>query len=215
MTELPYHSIITATRGYSDLLFERCIPSVQAQTVACEHIIVSEADERLRGCMRARVLDESIRYVEVGQWNRDPALPISPGAMAYYVGTHLAHGRYIGFCGDDDELMPDHMEKLVHRIEADEADFAVSKVDFRVNGNHREFIGDKSLALNKLDTIGIVCGGWCFHEGRWRQTGDCSDHDLVQQWLDRGLTGTFLDDVTAIHHDGWLKLALESRGVEV
>lgn len=216
----PAASVITATRGYSRELIERCVPSVRAQAVACEHVIVSERDDEL--WYAARELgwqlggpdpQHPIRLVEVGSWNRDPQAPVAPGAMAYFVGTHLALGDHVGFCGDDDELLPDHLAILIRRILAAGADFAVSKVDFRVNGEHRQFVGDRSLALNKLDTIGIVCRGECFWSGRWRPDGGaCSDHDLVQQWLWAGLRPIFVDRVTAVHHDGWLKLALESRG---
>jgi glycosyltransferase involved in cell wall biosynthesis len=204
----PEVSVITATRGTADTLISRCIPSVQAQTFApLEHVIVSEWSDELAHSLK---IWPGLRFCEVGPWNRDPSLPFSPGAMAYMVGTRLAMGRYIAYCGDDDELLPNHLELLVQAIESRRAEgpdapwFATAKTDFKVRGSSIDVIGDGSLQRGHLDTIGILHEGECLHYGNWDQTGECSDFELVDRWRRAGLNHVYVPVITSVHHDGWL-----------
>jgi hypothetical protein len=212
----PRCSVITATRAgaLSNPVLSRAIDSVDRQTVPCQHVIVEESDGSAAGPIHYNgVRTYPIRHVTVGWLNNDPQLPDSPGATAYEIGVRCADGEYLAFCGDDDELLPDHVERAIRRIEAEEADFCWVAVDFRVDGETQEFVGTASDPLNKLDTIGIVAAGECFLYRNWGQTGQCSDRDLVRAWLDMGLKMCRQERATAIHHDGWLKLARETRGI--
>jgi Glycosyl transferase family 2 len=211
----PRCSVITATRDLKAKTMARCIQSIGRQTIPVQHVIVTEGHRHVDLDWTQHWNDWPDRVlVGVGWLNNDPQLPDSPGATAYEIGVRCADGEYIAFCGDDDELLPDHCERAIRRIEAEEADFCWVEVDFRVDGQTQEFVGTVSDPLNKLDTIGIVAKGECFLSQNWAQTGQCSDHELVQSWLDQGLKMCRQERPTAIHHDGWLKLAREKRGIK-
>lgn len=200
----PLVSIVTATRGFSDLLMTRCIPSVQRQIYPnVEHVIVSEPDDDLRVTLRATgETPVPIRYFETGPWRgqRDRQYD-QPGAAAYGLGVQQAHGEFIGYCGDDDELLDNHALVMVNAIEARGVDFATSIADFRVNGARLTLIGDGTLRKCTLDTISIV------HRRdtrgiTWREDGGVADWQLVEDFTQAGLTHTHVQLVTGIHHDG-------------
>lgn len=200
----PLVTVVTATRGWCDTLFRRCIPSVQAQTYpALEHLIVSEPDPQLRqaiGVWRARV---PIRYIETGPGRGERDLRHDqPGAAAYGLGAAEAGGDIVAYCGDDDELLEHHVRTAVHALVETGADFTTSMVDFQVGGTHKAMIGDGTLRLCTLDTISIVHRRRCLEVANWRAASGVADWQLVTDWAAGGLRHHHLPRVTAIHHDG-------------
>ena len=120
------------------------------------------------------------------------------------IGSRLALGEFVGFLGDDDEYLSHHVDTHVKAMRDAEATFSVSKVEFRVDGRSQQIIGDDSYDLAHLDSTGVMCWIGALREATWNANGvDAGDWQLVRDWRAAGLRGTFVDQVTGIHHDGW------------
>jgi glycosyltransferase involved in cell wall biosynthesis len=200
----PLVTIVTATRGYSEMLLKVCIPSVQTQTYSnIEHVIVSEPDSRLRDVIPSISRRFPIRYFETGPGRGQRNFQYDqPGAAAYGLGASEAWGEYIGYCGDDDELLPQHTSTMVNILAETGAAFATSIAEFRVGGVRKTLIGDGTLRLCTLDTISIVHRRSCISVANWDETRGVADWQLVTDWKDAGLPHVHEAKVTCIHNDG-------------
>jgi hypothetical protein len=114
-------------------------------------------------------------------------------------------GDYVGFLGDDDELLPDHVERHVAGLEASGSDFTIGPVRFVVRGQDVGVIGDATFAHGHLDSDGIMCRVGALRTATWRPAdNNAADAQLVLDWLSCGLRGHFIGgEPTAVHHDGW------------
>lgn len=208
-------SIVTPTfPGRERVLRDRCMPSVRKQDFkgVIEHIIVSDRNPDL-GYLGydyfGAEFGRRVKQVEINESWRNPVTesPASIGAVPWHVGSLLALGDFVGFLGDDDEYLPDHVSRHVQFLEDTSADFSIGPVAFHVDGAHQFTIGDDSFQLGHLDSDGIFCRVRALSVANWSATpaedGPC-DWRLVRDWLAAGLKGVFLGgDATAIHHDGW------------
>lgn len=203
-------TVITPAHDRPKELFSRCIPSVQAQTYRpVEHLIVLDCPtpelQTQRWMAGERQGDYSRRFVEINDTGHNPVADKSGGAYGWRVGTHLARGDYIAFLGDDDEYLPNHLAAHIDALESTTADFSISVVQFYLRGEHKFDVGDGQLAKGHLDSDNIVARRHCFQRNNWNANGSIEpDFDLVWGWYQAGLKGTFVDEVTARHHDGWL-----------
>ena len=202
-------SVVTPTiPGREDRLIERCMTSVlhQKWRGIVEHVIVSDRNSDLADAMTKldKAIDRPVRFVEINEAWRNPISEASIGAVPWAVGCLLALGEFVAFCGDDDELLPHHVARHIQAMRTAEALWSVSRVDFHVDGQPWTIIGDETYELGHLDAIGIMCHVDALRIANWRANGEnAADHRLVSDWRAAGLRGVFLDEVTAIHHDGW------------
>jgi len=204
-------SIVTPTiPGREALLLERCMPSVAALEWPgpVEHVIVSDPNPILSVRMDVLAADRlggrRLRFVELGANWRNPTTEASTGGVPWMIGSYLALGEFVGFCGDDDELLPHHVRTHVDAMRAAEALWSVSQVDFRIGGEPWCVIGDDTYQLGHLDSTGIMCHADALSVARWNPNGqDATDWQMVNDWRTAGLRGVFIPEVTGIHHDGW------------
>lgn len=207
-------SIVTPTfPGREELLTDRCIKSVVEQNYpdAIQHIVVSDRNPRLRNSYQDQWEpgggERKLLLVQINESWRNPVSEASIGAVPWQIGSLLALGDYIGFLGDDDEYLPDHVSRHVATLEATGADFSISQVDFRVGGNPYLVIGDESFQLGHLDSDGIMCRASALAVANWSVSpldSAACDWRLVRDWLAGGLRGVMVPGgPTAIHHDGW------------
>lgn len=143
--------------------------------------------------------------VEINESWRNPTTEKSIGAIPWYVGSLLAMGEFVGFCGDDDELLPDHVARHVEAMRAHEAIFSVSPIQFRAGGVDQFIVGD-AFEHGRLDATGIMCHVDALRLANWSANGEnAADWRLVRDWLAAGLRGTLVGgEPTGIHNDGWL-----------
>jgi hypothetical protein len=198
-------SIVTPTKLGREHLVERVHASVMAQDWPgpVEHVIVADQGSPLRA--RGWGSEPGVRLIELnGTW-RDGVQDKSIGAVPWMVGSLLAHGEFIGFCGDDDELAPDHVRRHVEVLTRDQVDFTISPVRFVVGGQERFVVGDASFAHGHLDADGIMCRASALTVANWTATGeDAADWRLVRDWREARLRGLYIGgEPTATHHDGW------------
>lgn len=205
-------SIVTPTfPGREDLLLERCVPSVMAQVgdFRIQHVIVSDRNPGIRRKVWIEFPFDSLPYfttfAEINESWRNPTTEASIGAIPWYVGSLLALGDFVGFIGDDDEMLPDHVERHVTAMRENDAMFSVSQIQFRANGITQFNVGD-AFEHGRLDATGIMCHKDALRVANWTANGEnAADWRLVRDWVNAGLRGTILPAPhTGIHHDGWL-----------
>ena len=210
MSEQPLVSIVTPTiPGREDQLLNRCIPSVRAQDWSgrLEHVIVSDPNPELRKYFQYGLpKGHHFRFVEINDNWKNPATKYANGAVPWMIGSRLALGEFVSFLGDDDELLPHHVTAHVEAMKAAGAAWSVSKVEFRANGEFWNIVGDASFILGNLDATGIMCWKGALTVATWDPAAGTPavDWKLVDDWRKAGLPGVFVDQVTGIHHDGWL-----------
>jgi hypothetical protein len=172
-----------------------------------EHVIVSDENPALR--QRLRTLDEGarpIRLIEInGTW-KNADTKIANGAVPWMIGSRLALGEFVNFLGDDDELLPHHVSAHVRGMQTAQAMWSLSKIEFRAGGEYWNIIGDETYMEGHLDATGIMCWKGALTRATWDPAAGIAavDWKLVNDWRTMGLPGVFINDVTGIHHDGWL-----------
>lgn len=199
MTEAPLCSVITATWQRHDMLLDRCIPSVQAQTMAgVEHVIVSDGPDPQ--------LYEKISSI------RTPGAPVTftwlPGhdpephwgSHARLAGLQAARGQYITYCDDDDALRPQHCALLAEALDRDpRAGFAVSRMHNHhpADPSRDVIVGWGPLAMGNVGTPMIMHRRQILELGTWGEPSFTEDWDLVWKWLQAGVPYVSVDAETA------------------
>lgn len=117
MTRQPLASVMVPTWTRHELLIERALPSLCAQTETdWEGIVVSDGpDPELEGLVAA-LGDPRLRVLTTRRpsYPKDPrALWQSAPAHAVNAGLAVARGEWVTVLADDDELLPDHLETLI------------------------------------------------------------------------------------------------------
>ena len=108
-TDGPLVSILTNTYNRANLI-HRCIESIQKQTYQnYEHIIVDGNSTDNTESVVKGYNDSHIKYIKLNQ--RGPELQMREGSK-------LAQGKYITFLDDDDEYLPNKIEKQVSFFES-------------------------------------------------------------------------------------------------
>lgn len=213
----PLVSIVTPTiPGREELLWRRCVPSVEYQNWSgdIEHIVVSDRNEKIHEQIfwgyGPQEIRRTVKVVQINESWRSSAACAAISAIPWYVGSLIALGEFVGFLGDDDELLPDHCERHISAMLEHEADFSVSQVEFRVGGVPQFLVGNDSFAHGHLDADGVMCRSSALAVANW-SVGAPGDHEaapdfrLVRDWRQAGLKGVFVGEgPTAIHHDGWV-----------
>ena len=112
----PLVSIITITYNRADLI-HRCIESIQKQTYSnYEHIIVDgNSTDNTKEIVEA-YNDPHIKYFKLE--TRGPHVPMK-------AGSEVAKGKYVTFLDDDDEYLPEKIEKQVKLFETEPDDVGV------------------------------------------------------------------------------------------
>lgn len=194
--DLPLVSVVTSTWQRREQLFNRCIPSVQAQTYPnVEHVIVSDGPD-----------PELAKLLKNQQGQRHPAwyyeLPEHDpaphwGALVRRAGTEYASGELIAYLDDDDAYRPDHV-KLLARALADDpkADWAYSHMaSHRPEGSIAE-IGWDAPSCGSIGTPMICHRRSALEAGTWGPSTGFEDWDLVNRWIHAGLQYVKVDEVT-------------------
>jgi len=183
---LPLVSVITPTWQRHDLLLNRCIPSVSAQTYPhVEHIIVSDGpDEELRAKFMS-IQDPGFRRLIL--LDEHPAVP-HWGTFARTAGVEAARGEFIAYNDDDDALRPEHCALLAQAlIDHPEAGFAYSRmVSHNPSGDH--VIGDcVPPVYGQLGSPMLMHRRDILQQAAWGEPDAAEDWKLVELWIAAGV----------------------------
>lgn len=186
-------SVISPTWQRHEILLQRCIPSVAAQTVPVEHVVVSDGpDQELRDLLA----NQAVVYAEVDQHYEDP---INVGARARNRGLEVATGDLIAYLDDDNAFRPQHVERLSAALRNSDRDFAYSRM-FR-HGLEDE-IGAEPPEHGQVDSSTLMHrANTHLKFGLWPVPSIYSvDWQLIEAWLAAGATWIFLPEITVDYY---------------
>lgn len=190
----PLISVITPTWRRHDLLLNRCIPSVQAQTYPnVQHVIFSDGPDI--DLMMKLKYSQGRHPVVYGQFpERDPAWEY--GSRPRRAAIEGSTGDLITYVDDDDALRPDHCSLMVAALEADpEAGFAVSRMVS--HHAHPVVVGWGALAMGNVGSPMIAHRRETLEHGTWGPDSWTEDWELVQRWMDAGVKHADVDAETS------------------
>lgn len=198
MAKAPRVTVVTPTWQRHEFLLGRCIPSVQAQDMPAEHMVVSDGPdpELVSEVLRPRpgYQGDHRRLWCVQLPVHDPEPHYGHHARAY--GCELASGEYITYCDDDDLLRPEHCRLLAEALDAaPQAGFAVSRM--LSHGPHGDsVIGSGPVACGNVGTPMIMHRREILETAGWDHGGQFEDWDLVWAWMQAGIEHVRVDAET-------------------
>lgn len=188
-------SVITPTWLRHGLLIERCMPSVAAQTVQVEHVVVSDGPDPE---LRELLAEASVVYAEVAEHAYDDLC--NYGARARNRGLEVASGDLIAYCDDDNALRPEHVQRLAFALEVNPA------VDLTYSQMYRHGLGD--VIGSYPPAHGTIDSSILMHRkegparfGLWPVPAPYEvDWIFVQTWLAGGAVCHFVPEVTVDYY---------------
>lgn len=177
--EHPLVSVAVATYNRAEVLTERCIPSVLGQSYENLELIVvgdhctDDTEEAV-----ARIDDPRIKFVNLPEKSIYPEDPRRRWMVAGTPPTNkafsMAQGDYITQLDDDDEYLPERLEKLVTFAGENECDFVW----------HPYWVEDESgerLVKAKSFSYGQVTNASAFYRSWFKKIeADINSHRLME-----------------------------------
>jgi glycosyltransferase involved in cell wall biosynthesis len=194
---LPAVTVITPTWGRHDLLLNRCIPSVAAQTYPkVEHIIVSDGPDPVLEDKLFPPTSSGGRtqwFLSLAEHEQAPHW----GHLARLHALEFASGEFITYCDDDDALRLNHCELLVNALlENPGAGWARSLMASHHPGGDISEIGHGEPSLGNLGTPMIMHRKEILQHGTWGPASDFEDWELVNRWLHAGIEYVSVNEFT-------------------
>lgn len=183
-------TVITPTWQRAQLLLTRCIPSVQAQTVAVEHVVVSDGPDPY---LRSLLEDFDVVYVELDEHPDDPC---NFGAYARNKGLEVASGDLVAYLDDDNAFRPDHVQVLADAmVDHPDRDFAYSQMFRHGIG---DVIGSEPPRHGSVDSSILMHRAGAHRRFGWWPTPSPYEVDwkFVEAWMGNGATWVHVPEVT-------------------
>jgi hypothetical protein len=189
----PLVSVITPTWQRHDTLLHKCLPTVQAQQVPHEHIIISDGPDLM---LSQYNWPDSVRYVELTQHDSEKHW----GHHARPYGLNIARGDFIAYLDDDDLWEPNHLQVLISALlEDEEAQFAYTRAEVHMTkGTVR--IGDGPPAHGRVQTSMLMHRRELLDTASWGPAHPAEDWELVLSWLKAGVKYASVDALTVHYH---------------
>jgi len=117
-SESPLVSVVIPTYSRGQLLVERTLPSIFAQTYKnIEIIIVGDCSPQDTVAWLGHIKDPRVCFFNLSKRTKYPKDPACrwfiSGLIPLNKGIDLARGRWIAYFDDDDIMTPDHVESLL------------------------------------------------------------------------------------------------------
>lgn len=198
MTDSPLVSVITPTFMRHDVLLNRCIPSVQAQTYPnVEHVVVCDGpDFELAEVLADLVLSGNLHHplslVTVPERNPERHW----GSALRMTGIAESSGDLIAYIDDDDALRPEHCTLLAKALEDPAFEWAYSVMDSWSNSGQAISIGYASPAMGAIGTPMIMHRRRLLEHGEWGPGSAVEDWELVGRWMAAGQPFARVPEVT-------------------
>lgn len=180
LSDRPLVSVCIATYNRAALLVERCLPSVLAQSYPHLEVIVvgdgctDETAERV-----AAIRDPRLRFVNLERRGEYPADSLRrwmvAGTPAVNKALAQAKGELITHLDDDDEYLPERLEKLVAFIRDEGGDLVWHPFWFE-DPDGRWLLNDaRAFAFSRVTTSSVLYRSW-FKKMPW----DAEAHRLME-----------------------------------
>lgn len=161
----PFVSICVVTYNRARLLTERCLPSLLRQTYdKFELIVVADRCTDDTKELVERIGDPRITFFNL--WDRpeypsDPRLRwMSAGAPAAIKSLSMAKGDFITHLDDDDEHMPDRLEKLVKFAIENQCDMVWHPFWWEERDGSWHLFEAKDFAFGNVTHSSVFYRGW-------------------------------------------------------
>jgi len=203
-------SVITPTWQRHEVLMDRCVQSVFAQTYpAIEHVVVSDgpdwtvagliANDLWRRPLKTRPLRFEMLHTHVEG-------TVDYGSRARNRGLEVAAGHYVAYLDDDNAYRPEHIATLVAALQdSPDVDFAYSQMVTHPSGN---LIGYREPQYGGIDTSLLMHrAGVPQKYGMWPEpheiAGDkhAPDWGVVERWLTAGAQWVHVPQVTVDYYE--------------
>ncbi len=161
----PLVTVIVATYNRSRLLTERCIPSILRQTYDNFELIVigdccTDATEELV----SQIKDPRLKFYNLPEGGRYPSDPTRRWMVAGAAPTNkafsLAQGDFITHLDDDDEYVPDRLEKLVKFVIENQCDFVWHPFWWEQNDGTWIIKQAVEIARGEITNGAVLYRGW-------------------------------------------------------
>jgi hypothetical protein len=161
----PLVTIAVATYNRAQLLTERCIPSVLGQTYDnLELIVVGDGCTDETEEVMAEIRDPRLTFVNLPERGSYPADPMRrwmvAGTSALNKAMSMARGDFVTHLDDDDEYMPDRLEKLVEFAIDNRCDFVWHPCWSEDNEGHWKLIEAPRFAHSHVTTSSVFYRSW-------------------------------------------------------
>lgn len=178
--ERPLVSVCIATYNRARLLTERSIPSILNQTYPhLELIVVGDGCTDDTPQAVARINDERLRFVNLPMRGTYPADPVRrwmvAGTSAINHALTLTRGDYITHLDDDDEHLPERLEKLVSFATAHRCDFVWHPFWHQDQSGNWNLQQSAEMAFMQLTSSSVFYRSW-FKRIEW----DINAHLLAE-----------------------------------
>jgi glycosyltransferase involved in cell wall biosynthesis len=190
---LPLVSVITPTWNRPDLLWSRCVPSVQAQVYPrVEHIVVSDGPAQASNSWRPGFRRFPVREYELPQH-----LDGGKGSHVRQAALLVASGAYIAYLDDDDAYRPEHLWQLASRLLANtHLGFAYSQMHCHDPAGTGDVVFSDPPGLGGIGSPMVVHRREILETATWGPDSATEDWDLVSQWLAAGIQYEAVEQVT-------------------
>lgn len=209
--ENPLISIIIPTYSRAQIVIDRTIPSIFAQTYSnWEVIIVGDQMSKAEASLLASIEHPRIRFINL---KKRGCYPIEKGPLWYVAGIkpinfglRIARGQWIAHLDDDDEFDPQHLELLLRKARSQRAEWAHGKVRFvDDDGSEVGAVGGPQPREGGIARISSIYHGqlktFRYNQTCWKYHTP-GDWDLWDRFLCMGIRHAHLPMVTATHHGG-------------
>lgn len=181
--EEPLVTVCIATYNRGQLLLERSVRSVLAQTYRnIELIVVGDCCTDDTAERMAAVRDPRLTFVNLPQRGNYPANPewrwMVAGSTPMNEALSRARGHFITHLDDDDEFAPERIEVLLETIRRERADLVWHPFHAQNPGMEWELNESASFELGRVTTSSVFYHGWFRRIGwdinayRMREPGD-------------------------------------------
>jgi len=125
--ETPLVTVCIATYNRAELLTTRSIPSILGQHYKnIELLVVGDCCTDDTEARVAKIRDSRLHFVNLPERGRYPSDPLErwmvAGSAAMNEGLRRASGDFVTHLDDDDEHLPERLDRLVDRLKATSAD---------------------------------------------------------------------------------------------
>ena len=147
-TESPLVSVTIPTYNRGQLLIQRTLPSIFAQTYKnIEIIIVGDCCPDDTPELLKKVKDPRLRFFNLPKRTKYPDDPACrwfiSGLVPLNKGMNLARGKWIAYFDDDDIMTPDHVESLLRFAQRGNYEFVAGLYEEERDGK-KNILGQKS-----------------------------------------------------------------------
>lgn len=202
----PLVSVTIATWNRAQVLVERTLPTVFAQTYPhFEVVIVGDGCTDDTEARVAAIGDPRIRFENLAQRGTYPKdrehRHMVAGTYPINRALSLARGQWIAHLDDDDQWTPNHLERLLRHAQAHDCELVWSKSRVEREPGRWDVEGGADFALCNIPHSTAVFRSYLrlfeFDSQCWRLTIGCDRHVMRRMWA-CGVRPGFVDEVTMI-----------------